>query len=91
MCERPDPFVFPELPDEAAAALDQFLEDFYTSFQNHYCVQLYRWYRAFDEREARHRRSRHQRHRSGSAVLKDPEMTAAKTPRSRSMMAHHQS
>ncbi len=34
MCDESDPFVFPELPDEAAAALDQFLEDFYTSSKN---------------------------------------------------------
>lgn len=29
-------FVFPELPDEAVIALDQFLEAFYHHFQNHY-------------------------------------------------------
>ena len=50
----PDPFTFPELPDEAAAALDRFLENFYHRFQNHYGPQLYRWYHALDEREARH-------------------------------------
>ena len=55
MCDQPDPFVFPELPDEAAAALDQFLEDFYNSFQQRYGIQLYRYYRALDERAARHR------------------------------------
>ena len=38
-----DHFVFPELPDEAVVALNDFLEDFYTAFQNHYCVQLLRW------------------------------------------------
>jgi hypothetical protein len=54
MCDQPDPFVFPELPDEAAAALDQFLEAFYHRFQHHYGLQLYRWYHALDEREARH-------------------------------------
>jgi len=53
MCDQPDPFVFPELPDEAAAALDQFLEDFY--IQQRYGIQLYRYYRALDERAARHR------------------------------------
>jgi hypothetical protein len=47
-----DPFIFPELPDEAAAALDQFLEDFYHQFQQRYGMQLYRWYRGLDEREA---------------------------------------
>ena len=48
-----DPFLIPELPDEAAAALDQFLEDFYHQFQQRYGVQLYRWYRSLDERAAR--------------------------------------
>jgi predicted component of type VI protein secretion system len=55
MCEQPDPFIFPELPDEAAAALDHFLEDFYNSFQQRYGIQLYRYYRAIDERAAHHR------------------------------------
>ena len=50
----PDPFTFPELPDEATAALDRLLEDFYNRFQNHYGLQLHRWYHALDEREARH-------------------------------------
>jgi hypothetical protein len=48
-----DPFIFPELPDAAAAALDQFLEDFYHQFQQCYGTQLYRWYRRLDERDAR--------------------------------------
>jgi len=39
-----DAFVFPELPDETIVALNDFLEDFYTAFQNHYCVQIHRWY-----------------------------------------------
>jgi hypothetical protein len=68
MAEKSNPsFAFPELPDQAAAALDQFLEDFYYQFQQHYGVQLYRWYRALDEREAR-------RHRLPSPPLptKDP-------------------
>jgi hypothetical protein len=55
MCDQPDPFVFPELPDEAAAALDHFLEDLYNSFQQRYGIQLYRHYRAIDERAAHHR------------------------------------
>jgi hypothetical protein len=55
MCNQPDPFVFPELCDEAAAALDKFLEDLYNSFQQRYGIQLYRYYRALDERAARHR------------------------------------
>ncbi len=55
MADQSDPFVFPELPDEAAAALDHFLEDLYNSFQQHYGIQLYRYYRALDERAAHHR------------------------------------
>jgi len=39
-----DAFAFPELPDEAVVAINNFLEDFYTAFQNHYCAQLNRWY-----------------------------------------------
>ena len=53
MADPLEPFLFPELPDEAAAALDQFLEDFYHLFQQRYGVQLYRWYRSLDERAAR--------------------------------------
>jgi hypothetical protein len=41
-----DPFAFPELPDEAVVAIEHFLEDFYTAFQNHYFAQLHRWYHA---------------------------------------------
>jgi len=55
MCDEPETFIFPELHDEAAAALDQFLEDLYNSFQQRYGIQLYRHYRAIDERAARHR------------------------------------
>ena len=54
MCKQPDPFAFPELPDEAVAALDRFLEDLYNSFQQRYGIRLYRYYRALDERAARH-------------------------------------
>jgi hypothetical protein len=52
MTEDTHPFVFPNMPDEAAVALDQFLEDFYHQFQNHYGLQLHRWYHALDERES---------------------------------------
>jgi hypothetical protein len=55
MTGQPDSFAFPELPDEAAAALDQFLEDLYCQFQERYGIQLYRYYRALDERAARRR------------------------------------
>ena len=33
---------FPELPDEAVIAINHFLEDFYTAFQNHYFAQIHR-------------------------------------------------
>jgi hypothetical protein len=52
MNDDTDLFVFPDMPDEAVVAIDQFLEAFYTHFQNHYFAQLHRWYHALDEREA---------------------------------------
>jgi len=55
IADQPDPFVFPELPDQAAAALDHFLEDLYNTFQQRYGIQLYRYYRALDEHAAHHR------------------------------------
>jgi hypothetical protein len=39
-----DRFVFPELPDEAVVALNRFLEDLHTAFQNRYFAQIHRWY-----------------------------------------------
>lgn len=50
MNDHTDLFAFPELPDEAVVALDQFLEDFYTHFQNHYFAQIHRWYHAIEQR-----------------------------------------
>lgn len=41
--EDPDLFTFPELPDEAAIAINDFIEAFYTRFQNHYFAQLHRY------------------------------------------------
>ena len=38
-----DLFVFPELPDEAVIAINDFIEDFYTRFQNHYFAQMHRY------------------------------------------------
>jgi hypothetical protein len=74
MAHQPDPFVFPDLPDEAAAALDHFLEDIYNGFQQRYGVQLYRYYRALDERAARHWPTPSSPPSpSGSTVLKAPE------------------
>jgi hypothetical protein len=39
----PSLFAFPELPDEAVIAVNDFLEEFYTRFQNHYCAQMQRY------------------------------------------------
>ena len=44
MHDDTEPFVFPELPDEAVVALNGFLEDFHTAFQNHYFAQMHHWY-----------------------------------------------
>jgi hypothetical protein len=55
MADQYEPIIFPELPDEAAAALDHFLEDLYNSFQQRYGIQLYRYYRAIEARAAHHR------------------------------------
>ena len=42
MCDpTPD---FPELSDEAVVAIENFLEDFYIRFQNHYFAQMHRYY-----------------------------------------------
>ena len=51
MTEDTDPFIFPELPDEAVVAIDQFLEAFYYRFQNHYFAQMHRWHHALDQQE----------------------------------------
>ncbi len=89
MCDEPDPFVFPELPDEAAAALDHFLEDFYNSFQQRYginCTATIAQSRSARPTTVRCPIHRYRTHRSES-----PKMTAAPAPRSRSLMAHHRS
>jgi hypothetical protein len=44
MCDPTEPFDFPDLPDEAVIAIDAFLEEFYTRFQNHYFAQMHRYY-----------------------------------------------
>ncbi|MGB8984564.1 MAG: hypothetical protein WCC12_22040 [Anaerolineales bacterium] len=43
MNDAPDPFAFPDLNDEAVIALNDFLEEFYTRFQNHYFAQMHRF------------------------------------------------
>lgn len=44
MNEHPQPFAFPDISDEAAIAVNHFLEAFYTHFQHHYFAQLHRYY-----------------------------------------------
>jgi len=44
MNDDPDLFAFPELPDEAVLALNNFLEQFFTQFQNHYFAQMHQYY-----------------------------------------------
>jgi hypothetical protein len=41
--EPTEPFDFPELPDEAVIAINDFLEEFYRRFQNHYFAQMHRY------------------------------------------------
>lgn len=50
MNEDTDRFVFPDMPDEAVVAIDQFLEAFYHCFQTHYFAQLHRWDHALEQR-----------------------------------------
>jgi hypothetical protein len=44
MNDHPDLFPFPAISDEAVIAVNHFLEEFYTRFQNHYFAQLHRYY-----------------------------------------------
>lgn len=46
MYKSTEPFNFPELPDEAAIAINDFLEEFYRCFQNHYFAQMHRYDRS---------------------------------------------
>jgi hypothetical protein len=43
MYKSTEPFNFPELPDEAVIAINDFLEEFYRRFQNHYFAQMHRY------------------------------------------------
>jgi hypothetical protein len=42
--EDADLFAFPELPDEAVIALNDFIAALYTRFQNRYFPQMHRYY-----------------------------------------------
>jgi len=86
MHEDADRFAFPDLPEEAVVALDQFLEDFYHHFQNHYFAQLHQHYTKYTNGSTTTipcpcRRSTI--HRSDRL-----ELTAVTAPRSRSSMVH---
>jgi hypothetical protein len=44
MCEPYDPFDFPDLLDEAVVAIDSFLTEFLTRFEDHYFDQMRSYY-----------------------------------------------
>ena len=44
MHDDPDLLAFPDLPDEAVAALSDLLDEFYVRFQDRYFAQLHRHY-----------------------------------------------
>ncbi len=52
MCNDPDLFPLPELTDEAAVALDQFLEALYHHVHQHYAEQRHLWEQGLAERDA---------------------------------------
>jgi hypothetical protein len=43
MHDEPDFIDFPDLPDEAVIAINDFIEEFYVRFQNHYFAQMHRY------------------------------------------------
>jgi len=53
MHDYPEPFAFPEISDEAVIAINDFLEQFYTHFQNHYFAQMHRYYHDLHEQAQR--------------------------------------
>ena len=44
MNDNPDLFPFPALSDDAVIAVNDFIEEIYTRFQNHYFAQMHRYY-----------------------------------------------
>ncbi len=50
MNDDPNLFAFPDLPDEAVIAVNDFIEAFYTHFQNHYFAQMHRYERRRNDR-----------------------------------------
>ena len=49
MCEPYDPFDFPDLPDESVVAIDNFLTEFLTRFQDQHFAQTHRYYQDIPE------------------------------------------
>lgn len=49
MRNDPDQLNFPQLPDQAVAALSDLLDVFYVRFQDHYFAQLHRYYHDWPE------------------------------------------
>jgi hypothetical protein len=43
MHDPTEPVGFPDLPDEAVIAINDFIEDLYVRFQNHYFAQMHRY------------------------------------------------
>ena len=52
MCEEYDPFAFPDLPDEAVVAIDSFLIEFLTRFEDHYLDQMIRYHHGRPEKSS---------------------------------------
>jgi hypothetical protein len=88
MIDETDPFVFPDMPDEAVVAIDQFLEAFYLRFRNIPSPKCTAGitHSISESITTPCRLGRSPIHRSDN-----PTMTAAPTPRSLSPMAHHRS
>jgi len=42
--DEPALLSFPDLPDEAVIALNDFIEELYARFQSHYFAQMHRYY-----------------------------------------------
>ena len=54
MREPYDPFDLPDLPDEAVVAIDSFLIEFLTRFEDHYLDQMIRYHHDRPEERCDH-------------------------------------
>lgn len=52
MYDPNEPLDFPDLPDESVIAINDFIEEIYRRFQNHYFAQMHRYDR--QHRDLRH-------------------------------------